>query len=358
MHQFNYSFLDNGLLPSKVLNLSMGIATLSTMAGVRKMEHERVFTELEFIAKVQSVKNSNEIEGIITSEERVREIVNQNSSPRTHDEAEIAGYRDALDQIHQGYEFIEFSIQDILKLHKIMMHYTGYEFGGKFKEEDNFIMEVDKKGRRKVRFTPTSAKETLEAMQELEMAYREAKSNPNINQLLLIPCVVLDFLCIHPFLDGNGRLSRILSLLLLYKNKFDAGRYVSFEEQINKNKAYYYAALQESSEGWQKNINDYFPFIEHFLTMLYLCYKELDERFATVNGRKLSKTDRIRAMVLESLIPLSKAEICKKLLDISPTTIEAVLGAMVREQEIVRIGQGRATKYVPIRQNNKFLSNN
>ena len=173
-----------------------------------------------------------------------------------------------------------------------------------------------------------------------------ARDDANINQLLLIPCVILDFLCIHPFRDGNGRMSRLLSLLLLYKNGYDVGQYVSFEEQINKSKAWYYEALRQSSLGWENNANSYFPFIENFLSTLYMCYKELDKRFAVVHGKKINKRTRIEATVLNSLTPLSKAEICKILPDVSPTTVEVVLGAMLKEGRIRRVGQGRSTRYI------------
>lgn len=152
--------------------------------------------------------------------------------------------------------------------------------------------------------------------------------------------------CIHPFRDGNDRLSRLLSLLLLYKNGFDAGKYISFEEQINNYKTYYYDALKKSSTGWESNSNDYVPFIQNFLTMLYLCYKELDKRFAVLHGKRVTKTARIEATILGSLTPLSKAEICHIHPDISPTTVEAVLSKMVKEQRIIRIGVGRNSRYL------------
>ena len=154
------------------------------------------------------------------------------------------------------------------------------------------------------------------------------------------------FLCIHPFRDGNGRMSRLLSLLLLYKNGYDIGRYISFEEQINKNKAYYYEALRHSSEGWESNENTYIPFINNFLSTLYMCYKELDKRFAVVNGKRITKKARVEAVVLNSLTPVSKAEICELLPDVSPTTVEAVLGNMIKEGSIRRIGQARASRYI------------
>ena len=346
MRKFDYSFLNNGLLPAGLVNLTASIASLKTMAGVRKEEHLQVFTELEAVAKVQSIKSSNAIEGIVTSDERIAAIVNQNSAPLNHNEAEIAGYRDALNEIHQGHAYIDFRERDILRLHEIMMSLAGYEYGGQYKTDDNVILEVDDDGNRRVRFRPTPAAETKQAMEQLELAYLEAKSDAAINQLLLIPCVILDFLCIHPFRDGNGRMSRLLSLLLLYKNGYDAGKYVSFEEQINYYKAYYYEALRQSSTGWETNENDHFPFMENFLSTLYMCYKELDKRFAVVNGSKITKKARIEATVLNSLVPISKAEICNILPDVSPTTVEAVLSVMVKNGQVKKIGQSRMTRYI------------
>ena len=346
MRKFDYSFLNNGLLPASLVNLTSNIAALKTMAGVRRNEYAQIFTELEAVAKVQSVKSSNAIEGIVTSDDRIAAIVNQNSAPLNHNEAEIAGYRDALNEIHLDHAYIDFRRSDILQLHEILMRYAGYESGGQYKTDDNVILEIDADGNRHVRFRPTPARETPKAMEQLELAYLDARGDANINQLLLIPCVILDFLCIHPFRDGNGRMSRLLSLLLLYKNGFDAGKYVSFEEQINNSKAYYYEVLRQSSIGWETGENSYFPFIENFLSTLYLCYKELDRRFAVVHGKRITKKARIEATVLNSLTPLSKADICKILPDVSPTTVEAVLGAMIRTGSIRRIGAGRATRYV------------
>lgn len=346
MRKFDYSFLDNGLLPANLINLTGVIYSLKTGAEIRKDEYEKIFTELEKIAKVQSVKSSNAIEGIVTSDERIKEIVNQSSKPLNHNESEIAGYRDALNQIHLNFEDIEFNENTILRLHEIMMSYSGYEYAGKYKIDDNLIIEEDKEGNRKIRYKPVSAKETPKSMEQLVLAYMDASNNSNINQLLLIPCVILDFLCIHPFKDGNGRISRLLSLLLLYKNGFDAGKYVSFEEQINNNKGYYYETLRESSAGWNTNENTYVPFIQSFLSTLYMCYKELDKRFNVVNSNKITKKARIEATVLNSLTAISKAEICNVLPDVSPSTVEAVLGTMVREGRIQIIGKGKNTRYM------------
>ena len=138
----------------------------------------------------------------------------------------------------------------------------------------------------------------------------------------------------------------MLSLLLMYKNGFDVGKYVSFEEQINNYKAYYYEELRQSSVGWETNENSYFPFIENFLSMVYMCYKDLDKRFAVVQGKRITKKERVESTVLNSLTPISKTEICKLLPDVSPTTVEAVLGAMVKSGAIKRIGASKATRYI------------
>ena len=319
MHIFDYTFLDKGLLPASLTNITANIYGLRSASGLRRSAHRQIFTELEKVARIQSVKSSNAIEGIITSDERLAAIVNGSSAPLNHDEAEIAGYRDALSSIHTNFQNLDFCEKDILSLHAQLLTPGGSEDAGQYKGNDNLILEIDD---------------------------IEARSNANINQLLLIPCVILDFLCIHPFRDGNGRMSRLLSLLLLYKNDFQAGKYISFEEQINNYKQLYYASLQESSQGWHENRSDYMPFIKNFLSMLYMCYKELDKRFAVLQGRKITKKARIEATMENSLTPLSKRDLCNLLPDVSLTTVEAVLGRMLKEGRIRRIGQGRATRYI------------
>lgn len=346
MHIFDYSFLDKGLLPAEMVNLTATISAFNAVSGERRELNKGIYTELEKISRIQSVKGSNAIEGIVTTDARIREIVNGNSAPLNHNEREIAGYRDALDEIHSKHEQLSISENTILHIHQIMTSVIGYDSSGKYKVEDNLIMQINNRGERSVRFTPVSAVDTPKAMEQLVLAYMEARDNPRINKLLLIPCVILDFLCIHPFSDGNGRVSRLLSLLLLYKTGYDVGKYVSFEERINESKDYYYQALYESSVGWHDNTNSYFEFMKNFLSILYQCYKELDSRISTVKGKKISKTERVEQTVLNSVLPVSKAEICDILPDVSPTTVEKVLGNMVKTGSVKKIGQARATKYV------------
>jgi Fic family protein len=345
MRNFDYSFLESGMLTAGLVNIVSAIVQLRERETERKDRYPDIFTRLESIAKVQSVKGSNAIEGIITSEQRMNEIVNQTSAPLNHNEAEIAGYRDALATVHEGFDTLDIRERDILRLHEVMLSYAPVN-GGQYKQSDNVIMETSASGARRVRFAPTSADETSAAMEQLILAYMDARSNYNINQLLLVPCFILDFLCIHPFADGNGRMSRLLSLLLLYKNGFDAGKYISFEEQINRGKSDYYEALRLGSDGWHDSQNSYFPFIENFITTLLFCYKELDKRFAVVNAKKVTKRQRVEATVLNSLLPISKQEICYVLPDVSPTTVEAALAVMVKNGFAEKVGSGKNTKYI------------
>lgn len=345
MRKFNYTFLKDGNIPANLANLLTRIYSLNTLDHIRKNNYLSIYSELEKIAKIQSVKGSNAIEGIITSNERIVSIINQNSTPLNYDEEEIAGYRDALNLIHTQYKTLQFNEQTILDLHKTMLQLTKPNVAGHYKSEDNVIMEIRNDGSRFVHIKPVLASETEKAMEQLILAYIDARDDSNVNQLLLIPCVILDLLCIHPFSDGNGRMSRLLSLLLLYKSGFDAGKYISFEEQINKQKGMYYESLKKSSLKWDNNKNNYFFFVSNFLETLLLCYQELDKRFATINSKKINKTSRIEATILNSLVPMSKKEISIILPDVSITTIEMVLTQLVNDGKIVKIGAGIKTKY-------------
>jgi Fic family protein len=345
MRHFDYSFLENGMLPAQLINITNTISELKVLEAQRKTDYEEIFVSLEGIAKVQSVKGSNEIEGIITSDQRINEIVNNSSAPLNHNEMEIAGYRDALNLIHDGFARMDIRGSDILQLHGTMLSYIP-QGGGSYKSTDNVIMEIDSAGNRRISFSPATAEETPAAMEQLVLAFMDARSNSNINQLLLIPCFILDFLCIHPFADGNGRMSRLLSLLLLYKSGFDAGRYISFEEQINRQKARYYEALKASSDSWHTGENSYFPFIENFISTLLMCYKELDKRFAVIQGKHVTKKHRVEATVLNSLMPISKRELLYILPDVSASTIEIVLSSMMKSGAIEKIGQYKDAKYI------------
>lgn len=346
MRYFDYSFIKRLNVPVDLMEMVNAIYSIKEGERYNQKQFPDIFEKLKKIAIVQSVKSSNEIEGIITSDKRIKEIVNNNSAPLNHNEAEIAGYKLALDNIHRFYKETQFSEEFVLGLHKILLSQTPENNGGHYKTVDNVIREYHRDGTSRIRWEPTPAKDTADAMDQMFLAYRDATGGNYVNQLILIPCIVLDFLCIHPFSDGNGRTSRLLTLFLLYKAGFDVPKYISFEEQINKNKDAYYASLQESSYGWHENKNDYIPFVKFFLFTLFLCYKELDKRFLTVRDGKVNKNKRIEELLRESFFPMSKQEIQNLLPDVSLTTIERVLSTLLKEGKINKIGSTKSAKYM------------
>ena len=346
MRRFDYSFLRNIKVPVNFMTFTNAIYTLKNLEEEKKNIYPDIFTALQKIAIVQSVKGSNEIEGIVTTDKRIEEIVNQSSAPLNHNEQEILGYKNALNLIHSDSDKMSLNEDLILNLHKILLEKIEVSYGGSYKTEDNIIRESYKDGTSFVRWVLVSSQDTPKAMKELILAYMEARDDSLIDGLLLIPCVILDFLCIHPFRDGNGRISRLLTLFLLYKSGFDISKYISFEEQINKMKGNYYEALKRSSIGWHDNQNDYIPFIENFLYTLYLCYKELDKRFLTLGTKKVSKKKRVESAIMNSFLPISKKELQALLPDISLTTIEAVLASMLNDGKIKKIGSTKSAKYI------------
>ena len=219
-------------------------------------------TQLVEIAKIQSAEASNKIEGIFTSDDRLRAIVKDKTTPKTRNEREIAGYRDVLNTIHESHDHIPIRPNMILQLHRDLYKFDGYDFGGSYKPTDNIIEEEDAQGNKYVRFRPVPAWETPESIENLCDEFAKAMGTGTIDPLLLIPMFILDFLCIHPFNDGNGRMSRLLTLLLLYRAGYIVGKYISIEHLIEKTKDSYYECLQESSIDWHEDNNNYAPFVQ------------------------------------------------------------------------------------------------
>ena len=238
------------------------------------------------VAKIQSTSSSNKIEGIYTTDKRINEIVNQKLEPKNRNEEEIAGYRDVLTLIHENYNFIDINQNTILQLHRDLYKYTGYSYGGKFKNSQNYIEEENEKGEKKIRFTPLSPVETPIAIEELCKNYNELVNNESCDLLVLIPIFILDFVSIHPFNDGNGRMSRLLTLLLLYKANYMVGKYISIEKIIEETKDSYYSALEKSSTNWHNNENDYSYFVKYYLGTILSAYKEFDFRVNIVENKK------------------------------------------------------------------------
>jgi len=345
MRIFDYSFLKNKPIPAHTVNLLTTVEKLTIDRRALVGVYPKLFEELTKIAIVQSIISSNAIEGIVTTDDRIKGLLNGSVSPINHNENEILGYKDVIDLIHNNHNDYAFSEEQILTFHQLLLSYERPSYAGKYKTTDNVILEISKNGTRSIRFRPTSAKETQAAMEQMILAYIDARDDSSINQLLLIPCVILDFLSIHPFSDGNGRMSRLLSLLLLYKNGFYIGKYISFENQINLYKKEYYQSLKLSSENWGNGGNDYYPFINHFLVTLIRCYNELDKRVSILSSKVTNKKERIKITIEKSLVPLSRKELQELWPDIALDTIKKVLIELQNDGLIQKIGKFKNAKY-------------
>lgn len=343
MKRFDYTFLKEKI-PATILNTSNVIVDLNKKEEFRKLQYKDTFESLRKKAIIESVKGSNAIEGIVTTDDRIRDIVD-GAVPVTHDELEISGYKDALNLIHREFKHLEMEEGTIRLFHRMIEEKTEGEEAGNYKVRDNLIMEYLSDGSRRIRFRPVKAKDTPNAMEQLILAYHDARQDSEIPKLLLIPCVIVDFLCIHPFVDSNGRVSRLLTVLLLYIAGYDIGRYISLEGKINQYKEAYYEALEQSSVGWHENENDYVPFIVNFLQILYQCYKELDDSFMDISLKKAKKSERVEAVLMGAIVPISKADILEKVPDVSVKTVELVLSRMLKEEKIQKIGSYRDARY-------------
>lgn len=303
-------------------------------------------SQLVDIAKIQSTEASNKIEGIYTSDERLKALVKDSTRPRTRNEREIAGYRDVLNTIHENHDYIPPKPSIILQLHRDLYKFEGMDIGGRYKTSDNIIEEQDAEGNKSVRFRPMPAWETPEAIEKLCQSYDEALNSENIDALIIIPMFVLDFLCVHPFNDGNGRLSRLLTLLLLYRSGYIVGKYISIEKLIEQTKEIYYESLQLSSAGWHENKNDYEPFVKYMLGVIVAAYREFSSRVSLLTTQGMSKPDRVKEIIRATLGPITKTEILAKCPDISQVTVQRALADLVDKGDIIKLGGGRYTQYI------------
>lgn len=328
--------------------------TVSYLAQIHEFKGEQTLfieaqkdtlTQLVKIARIQSTEASNKIEGIYTSDERLKALVQDSTRPRTRNEREIAGYRDVLNTIHESYDYIPLKPSMILQLHRDLFKFEGYDIGGKYKAADNIIEEEDDKGNKFVRFQPMPAWETPEAMDILCDAFDTALATEQIEPLLLIPMFVLDFLCVHPFNDGNGRMSRLLTLLLMHRSGYIVGKYISIEKLIEKTKEEYYESLQQSSFGWYEEQNDYEPFVHYMLGIIVAAYREFSSRVRLLTTEKMSKPERVREIIRGTVGTITKSEILERCPDISQMTVQRALAELLETEQIVKIGGGRYTKY-------------
>ena len=344
MQDFNYSKKWINILTPEVVALLAQIHEFKGKQELYLKARVDVLLQLVNVAKIQSTEASNKIEGIKTTDERFSALIKDKTMPNSRNECEIAGYRDVLNTIHENYEYIPIKPTMILQLHRDLYKFEGYDIGGK--STDNVIEEEDANGNKYLRFKPIAAWETPDAMKNLCDAFDKAVEEGKVDLLILIPMFVLDFLCIHPFNDGNGRMSRLLTLLMLYRSGYIVGKYISIEHLIEKSKESYYDSLEQSSIKWHESENDYTPFVKYMLGVILAAYRDFADRVETIYDNNMSKPERIAKLIKETYGEITKTEILNKCQNISQITVQRTLAELMGKGDIIKIGGGRYTKYI------------
>lgn len=344
MRDFHYAAIREQKWDSEILGL---IAAIYKEAGKQEMYLKQRPEELEKlveIAKVQSTEASNAIEGIVTTSTRIRQLVEEKTAPRNRDEQEIAGYRDALNIIHENFDAIPITRNYILQLHKVLYSHMNNPMAGHTKSVQNYISATDPDGHTETLFTPLAPFETPEALDRICDEYNRVIGNMEAEPLIVISIFIHDFLCIHPFNDGNGRMSRLLTTLLLYRNGFYVGKYISLEAKIAKNKDLYYAALRQAQEGWHEGTEDAVPFIKYLLGIILSAYRDFEDRFSLVEQKKPA-LETVRQATLNKIGRFSKQDIRELCPALSVSSIEGALRKLVASGELKREGNGKNTCY-------------
>ncbi|MBR0090789.1 MAG: Fic family protein [Lachnospiraceae bacterium] len=348
MRSFDYSRLYDKAWDTDILNL---IAKIHECKGRQDLFIRQKPVELDRlveIAIIQSTEASNKIEGIVTTSTRLKQLFEEKTTPRNRDEDEIMGYRDILHTIHENNEYIPIRPSYILQLHRDLLKRAGFSHGGRFKSVQNYINETKPDGTVVTRFTPIAPYDTPDAVEHLCHAYEQAIAKEKIDSLILIPTFICDFLCIHPFNDGNGRMSRLLTLLLLYKSGYSVGKYISIEKQIEKTKDRYYDTLEEADAGWHEEENDPTPFIRYMLQAILACYTEFEERVGLMTERGNGSTayDIVKKYIEEKIGKFTGADVVAHCPGIGRSSALAALKKLTEEGLIIREGSGRSAFYV------------
>lgn len=347
MNSLKYIEKYNDVIDAEIYALASQIHEYKGQQNLYIEANKDALTELLEIAKIQSTEASNEIEGIITTEERIKKLVIiKTTMPKTRSEEEIAGYRDVLNIVHESYQFIPVSPSTILQFHRDLYKFNSANTGGEYKEVDNVISDVLLDGAKRIRFKPVASYLVESAIEDICLNYNNALNEENIDPLIVIPMFILDFLCIHPFRDGNGRMSRLLTLLLLYQSGFIVGKYISIERLIADHKDEYYDALQASSADWHENKNTYKPFVKYMLGIIIAAYRDFSARVELITNPELSKPDRVAKIIEGTLGEISKSEVMKLCPDISQTTVQRALNSLLKEGKIIKTKAGKYTRYI------------
>ncbi|MCF0150932.1 MAG: Fic family protein [Firmicutes bacterium] len=348
MRTFNYAAIKDQKWDSELLGL---VAAIYKEAGKQELylkQQPEALERLVEIAKVQSTEASNAIEGIVTTSTRIKQLVEEKTTPRNRDEQEIAGYRDVLSLIHESFDAIPITRNHILQLHKIMYGHMNNPLAGQTKNVQNYISATYPDGHTEILFTPLAPYETPKALDRLCEEFNRVIGNYELEPLIAIPIFIHDFLCIHPFNDGNGRMSRLLTTLLLYRSGFYVGKYISLEAKIAKNKDLYYSSLRASQHGWHEGTEDVMPFVKYLLGTILAAYKDFEDRFSIVE-EKLPAVDMVRKAAGQKLGRFTKQDIRDLCPSLSISSVEGALRKLVAEGELGREGSGRSTCYIHLK---------
>ncbi len=348
MRAFNYSEISKNKWDSELVGL---IAAIYKEAGRQEAYLKKRPAELERlveIAKIQSTEASNAIEGIVTTSTRIRQLMGEKTAPRNRDEQEIAGYRDVLNIIHESFDAIPLTPNYILQLHKVLYSHLNNPLAEKMKSVQNYISATYPDGRTETLFTPLDPFETPVALEQICNEYNRVIGNMELEPLIAIPVFIHDFLCIHPFNDGNGRMSRLLTTLLLYRNGFYVGKYVSLEAKIAKDKDLYYNALGQAQKGWHEGKADAVPFIKYLLGTILSAYRDFEDRFSLVEI-KLPALETVRLATQNKIGRFGKQDIMALCPSLSISSVEGALRKLVSQGELMREGQGKNTRYYRIK---------
>ena len=348
MRKFNYKELVERTWDKEVLNY---VGLIHEYKGRQQLYLEQKPEELDKLvelAKIQSTEASNEIEGIRTTNTRLKQLMADKTTPKNRDENEILGYRYALNLVHESFDYIPIRSNFILQLHKEMYQFMDDSYGGKYKDMPNEIDMVHPDGHKEVIFKPLEPFETPEAIDRLCEEYNDAITKYNIDPLIVIPIFIHDFLCVHPFNDGNGRMSRLLTTLLLYKNGYTVGKYISLEKKIQITKNEYYNALSKSSKNWLENTNDDTPFVKYLLGTILAAYRDFESRVNIVS-KKMSAFEIVEQAVNNKIGKFTKSDIMEMCPEIGRASVENALKKLCDEGKLEKHGGGRSTFYSPKR---------
>lgn len=345
MKIFNYEKYANYTRDSEILGLVAKIHEYKGRQELLMAQKPIVLDRLVTLAKIQSVESSNKIEGIVTTQPRIRDLCLDKIAPKSRDEMEIKGYKEVLNLIYENYESINLNRNNLLQLHKILYQFVVSGIGGRFKNVPNYINQTDEEGNSIVRFMPLEPYLVPDAIDDICQKYNQEIDKENIDPLLLIPIFISDFLCIHPFTDGNGRMSRLLTTLLLERSGFYIGKYISLEKKIEETKDIYYDVLSESSRGWHENKNDPTPYIKYLLKIILAAYRDLEDRVEVVNGKGKAVEvieEAIKTKIIGKFTRKDILELCPSL---ERSSVADALKKLVKKSFIKREGQGRNTYY-------------